>query len=60
VILVPVAVLGSLVYWVMASSLLSCLISCFVAWHSYMCWDPSELDLPALVSELVKCLYGLS
>ena len=32
----------------------------FIAWHSDMSWNPSELNFPPLVSELVECLYSIN
>ena len=44
--------------WIVTSGLLSCLIGRFVAGYSYMCWNPTELNLPSLVSEPVERSYG--
>ena len=38
--------------------ILGCFIGKVVAEYVLVCWDPSDLDLPASPSELVKCLYG--
>ena len=50
---------GLLVRLVVVDCFLGFSVSCFVAWHSLVCQDPSELHFPPSISEPFECLYRL-
>lgn len=47
ILLLPLGSAGDLGHF------LGCSVGCFVAWHSFVCHDPSGLHFPQSVSELV-------